>query len=129
MAKKIALVFGVVFVLVGILGFVSNPLVGPAGLFETDMLHNIVHVLFGVVLLGAALRMPLQSALWLKIIGVVYLILAVLGFLTVPNGGPLLGLVMTNVADHWLHVVLGVVLVAAGFLAKDGPSGPSAPVM
>ena len=114
MAKKLAIVFGVVFVLVGILGMIGSPIVGAMGLFETNGLHDIVHLLIGVVLLGVAFMAPSGSALWLKIFGVVYLVLAVLGFLIVPSGGELLGLVHMNAADHLLHVVLGVVLLAAG---------------
>lgn len=128
MAKKLAILFGVVFVLVGILGFVSNPLVGPTGIFETDMMHNLVHILFGLILLVVAFAAAGKSALWLKILGVVYLVLAVLGFVTVSSGGELLGLVHTNGADHWLHVVLGVVLLVAGFAGKKGSSMPAAPM-
>lgn len=128
MAKTLALVFGIVFILVGILGFVPNPLVGMGALFDTNLAHNLVHLVFGIILVGCALRMPSQSALWLKIIGVAYLLIAVLGFVMVPNGGSLLGLVDTNMADHLLHVVLGVVLVVAGFVGKGG-SKSSAPAM
>lgn len=135
MAKTLALVFGIVFILVGILGFVPNPLVGMGAIFDTNMAHDIVHLLFGIILVGCALRMPSQSALWLKILGVVYLLIAVLGFMMVPNGGSLLGIVETNMADHLLHVVLGVVLLIAGFVGKGGakpmatsmPSAPAAP--
>ncbi len=125
MAKTLAMVFGVVFILVGVLGFVENPLVGAAGIFETDMLHNVVHLLFGIILLGVALKAQAKSALWLKILGVVYLLLAIIGFVMVPEGGALLGLVHANAADHYLHIVLGVVLVAAGFLAKGNSSMPN----
>ncbi len=131
--KSLATLFGVVFVLVGILGYVENPLVGAAGFFETDSMHNIVHILFGVILLVVAFMAAGSSALWLKILGVVYLVLAVLGFAMVPEGGDLLGLVLTNAADHWLHVVLGVVLIAAGFIAKSSrmasPMPMSGPTM
>ena len=38
-------------------------------------------------------------------------------------GGPmLLGLVAMNAADHWLHVALAVVILAAGFLLEDEPA-------
>jgi hypothetical protein len=126
MAKTLAYVFGVVFVLVGLLGFVPNPLVGMGAIFETDMLHNVVHILFGVILLVVAMKAAEKSALWLKILGAVYLVLAVLGFLMVPEGGALLGLVHTNHADHWLHVVLGVVLLGAGFAGKKTVQAPGA---
>ncbi|CAN5738042.1 hypothetical protein BH11PAT2_BH11PAT2_00220 [soil metagenome] len=118
MAKKLAVLFGIVFVLVGVLGFIPNPLVGSAGLFQTDVLHNIVHVLIGVVLLIVAMSAPEKSSLWLKIFGVIYLLLAVLGFILNPGGGMLLGLVLMNTADHWLHVVLGVVLLIAGIVSN-----------
>ncbi|MCI0597484.1 DUF4383 domain-containing protein [Candidatus Parcubacteria bacterium] len=118
MAKTLAIVFGIVFVVVGLLGFVPNPLVGEMAIFETDMMHNLVHLLFGVILLVVAYMYAGSAALWLKILGVVYLVLAVLGFLMIPEGGKLLGLVHTSMSDHWLHIVLGIVLVAAGFAAK-----------
>lgn len=121
MAKTLALVFGVVFVLVGILGWVTNPLVGVGAIFETNHLHDLVHLAFGLILLAVAFMAPMKSGLWLKILGVVYLLLAVLGFILVPDGGMLLGLVTTNMADHLLHIVLGIVLLVAGFVAKDAP--------
>ena len=114
MAKQLALVFGIVFVLVGVLGMLSTPIVGSAGFFMTNALHDIVHLLIGIVLIAVALMAPAKSALWLKIFGVIYLVLAVLGFLVIPNGGSLLGLVDMNTADHVLHIVLGVVLFLAG---------------
>lgn len=121
MAKTLAMVFGVVFVLVGLLGFVPNPIVGPNALFHTDMMHDLVHLLFGLILLIVAFSASAASALWLKILGVVYLVLAVLGFLLIPQGGSLLGLVEANSADHWLHIILGIVLVVAGFSAGKKP--------
>jgi hypothetical protein len=125
MAKKLAVLFGAVFVLVGVLGFVPNPLVGPEGLFQTDALHNLVHLLIGVVLLVVAMSAPEKSALWLKIFGVIYLVLAVLGFLLVGQQGELLGLVTMNMADHWLHVVLGVVLLVAASMGGRSASAPA----
>lgn len=118
MAKKIAMVFGVVFVLVGLLGFVANPIVGEMGIFETDLLHNLVHLAFGAILLAVAMKSPMQAPLWLLILGVVYLILALVGFFVAGEDEMLLGLVRANTADHWLHVVLGVVLVGAGLMGK-----------
>ena len=132
MAKKLALVFGVVFILVGLLGmFVPNPLVGAGAIFDTNMAHDLVHLLFGIILLAVALKAPAKSGMWLTILGVVYLIIAVLGFLMAPGSGMLLGLVQTNDADHWLHIVLGVVLILAGMAGKgkmmDKPAAPAMP--
>lgn len=107
MAKKAAMVFGVVFVLIGLLGMVNNPILG---LFAVNTVHNVVHILLGVVLLVAAKKD--NSAKALKVIAVVYLLVAVLGFLMAPSSGMLLGLVEVNGADNWLHLVLAVVLFA-----------------
>jgi hypothetical protein len=69
--------------------------------------------------------------MWLTILGVVYLIVAVLGFLLAPGSGMLLGLIEANDADHWLHIVLGVVLILAGMAGKgkmmDKPAAPAMP--
>ncbi len=126
-AKTVALVFGIIFVIVGILGFIPNPLVGSGALFDTNTAHNLVHLIFGLILLWAAIWAPMQSALWLKILGVVYLLIALLGFVMT---SPLLGLVEINDADNWLHIVLGVVLVGAGFWCKNNSMGmpPAAPM-
>ncbi len=117
MAKKLALMFGIIFVLVGLLGFVGNPLVGPGALFETNRMHDLVHLIFGLILLGVAFMAPQQSSLWLKVLGVAYLLVAVMGF---TMASPLLGLIEVNGADNWLHVLLGIVLLMAGFSAKQG---------
>ncbi|MGB4076737.1 MAG: DUF4383 domain-containing protein, partial [Minisyncoccia bacterium] len=74
MARNLAILFGVVFVLVGLLGFVQNPLVGEGALFHTNLVHNLVHSLFGVILLVVASRYPGSSARSLKILGAVYLL-------------------------------------------------------
>ena len=125
MAKTLALIFGAILVLVGLLGFVGNPLVGANALFEADAAHNILHILIGLILLGIALWYPASSALWLKIVGVVYLLLAIIGFLTVSGMGQLLGLIGVNDADNWLHLVLGIVVLLAGIYARDDHMAPA----
>ena len=125
MAKTLATVFGVVFVIVGLLGFVGNPLVGEGVLFHTNLTHDIVHLIIGIILLAVAFMAAEQSALTLKIFGAIYLIVALLGFFMT---SPILGLIEVNAADQWLHLVLGIVLIAAGTYAKDGRSGMSAPM-
>ena len=61
-AKTLAVVFGIVFVIVGLLGFVGNPLVGSMGLFMTNHAHDLVHLLIGVILLIVAYTAPAKSA-------------------------------------------------------------------
>lgn len=114
--KLAAIVIGAVFILVGILGFFPNPLVSPTGLFQVNTLHNLVHLISGVVLLAGAYT-AFGSGMALKIVGVVYGAVAVLGLIVGP--GMLLGLIHINAADNWLHVALAVVILAAGFVLPE----------
>jgi Domain of unknown function (DUF4383) len=114
-AKLAAIVLGIVFVVIGLLGFVNNPVLG---LFQVNTAHNLVHLISGIVLLGGAYS-SLGSGMALKIIGVVYALVAILGFFLVSSDGMLLGFIAMNEADKWLHVVLAVVILAAGFGLPD----------
>ncbi len=110
------MVFGIIFVIVGLLGFVPNPIVGMDSLFHTDSLHNIVHLVIGLILLYTGTKAGGSAPMALKVIGIIYLLLAILGW--IGSGESILGLVEINGADNWLHLVLGVVLVWAGFAGK-----------
>ena len=118
-ARTAAFVLGVVFLIVGVFGYIPNPLVGhmadgsPA-MFATNSVHNIVHVVSGIVLL-LGVYTALTPSLALKILGVVYACVAVLGFIMPGANGMMLGMIEMNMADHWLHVALAIVLLYAGF--------------
>ena len=111
-AKTAALVLGYFFIIVGVFGYVPNPIVGPSGIFVTNTVHNLIHIGSGIVLLLGAYS-SLGSSFALKVIGVVYAIVAVLGFLM--PGDMMLGMVAMNGADRWLHVALAIVILYAGF--------------
>lgn len=114
-AKMAAIVLGIVFVVVGLLGFVNNPVLG---IFQVNLAHNIIHLVSGLILLAGAYS-SLGSGMALKIIGVVYALVAILGFFLVSADGMLLGFIAMNEADKWLHVVLAIVILAAGFGLPD----------
>jgi hypothetical protein len=114
-AKLAAIILGIVFVAVGLLGFVNNPVLG---LFAVDPIHNLIHIVSGAVLLAGAYS-SLGSTLALRIIGIVYALVAILGFFLVDANGMLLGIFMVNEADKWLHVFLAVVILAAGFALPE----------
>jgi hypothetical protein len=116
--KTAALVIGIVFLLVGILGFVPNPLVSQTGLFQVNVTHNLVHLVSGAAILAGAYT-NFGAGLTLKVFGAIYALVALLGFFTVSSGGLMLGLVLVNHADHWLHALLAVVILGAGFLLPD----------
>ncbi len=120
MAKTIAKILGIVFVLVGLLGFVMPGLLG-AHLTTT---HNIVHLLSGAVALYFGFAGSLAAArLFCIIFGIVYGLLGVCGFLL--GSGPdrmfeaLAGLGLhLGTMDHIIHILLGVLFLVGGFLTR-----------
>ena len=130
MVKRVAMIFGVVFILVGLLGFtvsggmqMGDPANAPKllGLFPVNLLHNLVHVLFGVWGLLAA-RSGSGARTYCKLAGFAYLALAVIGIVAPTT----FGLIPIGGNDVLLHTVLGVVLAGAGLFARDEAGNASA---
>lgn len=117
-ARIVAIILGIVLVLVGILGFFQNPIASadPTSLFVVNPAHNVVHIVSGLFLLVGAYS-ALGSAMALRILGIVYVVIAILGFVT--GEGMLLGFITNSTADTWLHVVLAIVFLGAGFGLED----------
>lgn len=116
--KTVALVFGAVFALVGVLGpIMGGGAEGELIIFGRNYLHDAIHLASGLVGLGAALYMGGRYAGgYLKGFGAVYLLVTVAGFV-VPG---LLGdLIHLNAADNALHLVLSVALLGAGFALDE----------
>jgi hypothetical protein len=125
MLKKAAIALGVVFVAVGLLGFVSavTPNGKLLGVFEVNTAHNLVHLATGVVALLVGFVSEAAARLFFQVFGVIYAVVAALGFFY--GNQPLLGVVANNMADAWLHVVIAVVALYLGFGTK-ATSAPSA---
>jgi hypothetical protein len=136
--QVLATLIGATFVLVGILGFIpgiTTHLYGGldfAGhdsqakllhVFQVSWLHNIVHIAFGLV--GLALARTWETArLFLIGGGVVYLVLWLYGLLISMDSGA--NFVPFNTADNWLHFVLGLGMIAAGYvLSRDATRRPA----
>ena len=123
-----SLLVGATFLLVGILGFVPGITQGEIafagvdsdamllGIFAVSVLHNLVHLLFGVVGLTAA-RTAQASKGFLVGAGVVYLVLFAYGM--VVDKASDANFVPLNAADDWLHLALGALMVVLG-LALTG---------
>jgi len=111
MAKSIVMVLGVAFVLFGVLGFFNNPILG---VFEVDTVLNLVYLVSGAVALFMSSFGEMGARKFAKIFGLAYLLVAVLGFVMVDDG-MLLGLMVINGADNYLHMALALVLFWVGF--------------
>jgi uncharacterized protein DUF4383 len=120
-----ALVVGAVFVVVGILGFIPGITTNYGdmsfaghdssaeliGVFEVSVLHNIVHLLFGVAGILAS-RTAVAARTYLIVGGLIYLVLWVYGL--VIDDGSTANFVPVNSADNWLHFLLGIGMIALG---------------
>lgn len=124
LSKMAAGVFGAVYLLVGLVGFL--PFVGGSyglqpdnllGLFPVNITHNVVHIAVGVAGLAAYSQGPIASRLFARAVGSVYALLAVLGL--VAGTGNFLGLVPIGGLDIVLHAATALALIYVGFLASD----------
>jgi hypothetical protein len=128
-AQTLTLVFGVAFLAAGILGFIPGittnydemEFAGTdsgaelLGIFQVSILHNIVHLLFGVV--GIYLARTHEGALnYLLGAGVIYVVLFVYGLFVGDTSDA--NFVPINDADDWLHIVLAVALLAGYFVSR-----------
>src|ERR1051326_7716627 len=117
MAKTLGMLFGIVFLAIGILGFV--PGIAPAGpdgmpmllgIFMVNTMHSIVHIVSGAIFLFASMSGAAAARLWFQIFGVVYALVAIMGF--VVGNGMIFGLNSKNTNDAGPRVVLAAALLA-----------------
>lgn len=121
MIKRIAIVFGVIFLIVGALGFV--PAVTPSadegvtgrllGVFAVDTAHNLVHIVTGLIAIAVGMVSEEASRMYFKVFGVIYALVAILGFGY--GSAPLLGMMANNLPDAVLHAVIAAVALFLGF--------------
>ncbi len=129
LAKTIAATVGAVFLLVGILGFIPGVTADHdtmefanhhsdaklLGIFEVSVLHNIVHLLFGVAGLAAA-RVARHVPTYLFASAAIYLVLTIYGVLIDKDSSA--NFVPVNSADNWLHLALAAGMAALGLVVK-----------
>ncbi len=120
--QRLAQVFGWAFIVVGLAGFAATGASMEAdhtlaprlfGLFPVNVVHNVVHLIFGVWGVLAA-RSAGGARSYLVGAGLAYLILAALGYVA-PDG---LGLVPIGGNDIGLHLFLGLALLLSGLLTS-----------
>lgn len=117
MLRTVASIFGIGFIVAGVLGYSSffAPNGMLLGVFAIDNMHNIVHIVSGIVALLAAMNEK-YAQLYLQIFGVVYGLVAALGFTM--DGNVLM--MHMNMADNFLHLAIALIALYFGFAMKRG---------
>jgi hypothetical protein len=125
--QQAALLVGAVFLLVGVLGFIPGITTDYdslefashdseaklLGVFQVSVLHNLVHVLFGLAGLTMARTAPAARS-YLVVGGLIYLALWLYGLFIDHDSSA--NFIPVNTADNWLHFALGVGMIALGLL-------------
>ncbi|WP_201294857.1 MULTISPECIES: DUF4383 domain-containing protein [unclassified Nocardiopsis] len=124
-----ALVVGIVFLLVGVMGFIPGLTTNYGqmqfashdseayllGIFQVSILHNLVHLAFGVAGVAMA-RTAAASRIFLVGGGVLYLVLWLYGLVIDLDSEA--NFVPFNTADNWLHLFLGLGMIILGTLLR-----------
>lgn len=116
MLKTLAIIFGIFFILFGILGFI--PSVAPMnmlfGVFSANALLNIVYLISGIIALWTGFTSTHASKLYFQIFGIIYALITILGFIA--GECYILGIFANNMANNWLHLVIAVIALWVGFM-------------
>ncbi len=135
--RYFSLVLGIIFLLIGIAGFVPGLLQTPEpaadvevtqsfgrlmGLFPVNALHNLVHIIFGIWGI-AAYRSYTGARGYSKAVAIIYAVLAVMGI--IPGLNTTFGLIPLYGHDIWLHAVIAIAAAYFGFVATDREVGHS----
>lgn len=138
LAQTLAMVFGIAFLAAGILGFIpgmttdygdlsfagNDSQAQLLGLFQVSILHNVVHILFGVA--GLVLARTWEGARgYLLGSGVIYVVLFLYGVIV--DSGSDANFVPINGADNVLHLLLAVGLLGSYFASARERSVAVAP--
>lgn len=127
-ARLYATLIGGVLVIAGIAGFFYSSSFGAPGevgdvfgILAVNAWHNLFHILTGAIGLLVAGYAARQYALWL---GAIYIVLAIWGF-AIGSGESILGFIPVNTEDGFLHLVLGVLGIAAALATPADGTQPA----
>lgn len=130
--RTAAQLVGVVFLLVGVLGFIPGITTNYdtlmfaghesyaklLGLFQVSVLHNLVHLGYGVAGLALARTVP-GARLYFVGGGALYLVIWLYGLVIDYESGA--NFIPLNTADNWLHFFLGIGMIALGLVLTRRP--------
>ena len=118
MAKTVATLVGVVFILVGICGFIKPDLLGA----HLSTVHNVIHLVSGAVSLYFGVKGTLsQARAFCLVFGIVYGLLGVVGLFAGVGDDKMLKLpadLMLGKMDHYIHILIGILYLLGGLATK-----------
>jgi hypothetical protein len=125
-ARKIAFWFGVIYVVIGVLGFIPGITVASdqpghgllLGIFAVNTLHNLVHLIAGAGLIAAGLAAPGTASTLLTILAVIFALLVPASFIA-----PIIEAVPLNVPDTLLHAVSALLVAYLAWSVARRPMG------
>ena len=125
MAKQIATILGIGFLLVGILGFLMPEVLG----LHLSTAHNVIHLVTGAVSLWLGLKGSLGAAkTFCLVFGAVYVLLGIAGFAAGTGEHRMLtllpGQLEFGTMDHAVHVLLGAIYLIGGVMTKTAAARP-----
>lgn len=114
MLRIIAILFGILFIFVGVAGFLPDFMMDGYlfGYFMVNGLHNVVHIITGILAIMAATSFRL-SKLFFQVFGIIYTLIALIGFW---RGD--LYIIQVNTADNVFHLVVGIISLLLGFASR-----------
>lgn len=134
MAKTVALIFAVVFLVIGVAGFV--PALAPAnehgqmllGIFQINTMQSVIHLATAAVAFLAFFGGGYYAATYFKVFGIVYLLVALWGLPAFSGtyDNVLFGLIHVNVATELLHIAIAAVSLVVGFMPQNSQPKVSA---
>lgn len=119
MLRILAILFGLVMIAAGILGFMPDFVKEGKllGVFSVNDWHNAIHLATGIISLLCGFWGSSASKIFFILFGLVYLTITALGFMQ--GEGTLFGLVAINGADNWLHLAISIVSLYFGLFIKS----------
>lgn len=127
MQKKLALIFAIVFLAIGVAGYI--PALAPANangqlllhIFQINTVQSVIHLLTAAAAFAAFLGGSYYAATYFRVFGVVYAAVALWGLpgLTHTFNGVLFGLIHVNLATELLHIAIAAASLYAGFAVRE----------
>jgi uncharacterized membrane protein HdeD (DUF308 family) len=129
--RILALVLGIIFAILGIVGFFTPPenstgVQAIFTIFDSDTIHNILYLLTGV--LGIAAAFLGRSQTFNQVFGIFYTLLGILGLFAIfyipeakfgTDSALFLGITHLNAGDHILHLITGIAAIIVGFFLES----------